>query len=99
MDPSEYAWSSYRCNGMGIELDLCTPHEEYKKLGENRGQRIRTYRSLFKAEMEGELLEEIRFTVNQGHALGNERFRDEIEALYGRRVRPAKMGRPRKSCI
>ena len=98
-DPSEYAWSSYRCNGMGIVSDLCTPHEEYMKLGRYGIQRLRTYRSLFKAQVEGELLEEIRYTVNQGNALGNERFRDEIEALYGRRVRPAKMGRPRKSCI
>ena len=89
----------YRCNGMGIESDLCTLHEEYKKLGETRGQRIRTYLSLCKAREEGELLEAIRDTVNQGHALGNERFRDEIDAVYDRLVKPANMGRPRKSCI
>jgi len=27
--------------------------------------------------------------------LGNDRFKDEVELLYDRRVRPAKMGRPK----
>lgn len=99
LDPSDYQWSSYRCNGMGIESELYSPHETYLKLGQTKIQRLQAYRSLFKVHVEGELLEEIRCTVNQGLALGNERFKDEIEALYGRRVRPAKMGRPRKSLI
>jgi len=98
-DPSDYAWSSYRCNGMGIESDIYTPHEEYLLLGKSKNQRLQAYRSLFKAHVESELLEEIRNSVNGGLALGKERFKDEIEALYGRRVRPAKMGRPRKCLI
>ncbi len=32
-DPSAYTWSSYHCNALGIESKLCTPHEEYLKLG------------------------------------------------------------------
>ena len=99
LDPSDYPWSSYRCNGMGIESELYSPHDTYLKLGQTKIQRLQAYRSLFKAHVEGELLEEIRCAVNQGLALGNDRFKDEIETLYGRRVRPAKMGRPRKSLI
>ena len=99
MDPSEYVWSSYRCNGMGLVSELCTPHEEYLKLGRTKADRLQNYRSLFKAHVGGELLEEIRGCVNQGMALGNDRFKDEIEAMHGRRVRPAKLGRPRKSLI
>ena len=98
-DPSGYEWSSYRCNGLGIASELCTPHEEYLKLGRTKNERLYTYRSLFKAHVEGELLGAIRSSVNQGLALGNDRFKEEIENLYGRRVRPAKMGRPRKSLI
>lgn len=98
-DPSDYEWSSYRCNGLGIESELCTPHEKYLNLGRTQKQRLYAYRSLFKAHVEEELLEEIRRSVNRGLALGNDRFKDEIENLYGRRVRPAKMGRPRKSLI
>jgi len=95
-DPSEYSWSSYRHNAFGIESALCTPHEEYLKLGEDRRKRLSAYRSLFKAHIDSELLEQIRCTINQGLALGNDRFKDEVEILYGRRVRPAKMGRPEK---
>ena len=35
-DPSEYKWSSYRANALGIKTDLCTPHPQYlavKQLG------------------------------------------------------------------
>jgi putative transposase len=52
--------------------------------------------------IDGELLSDVREALNKGLALGSERFRDEVEALYGRRVKPAKMGRPksiRESCI
>ena len=56
-------------------------------------------RSLFQARIEGNLLEQIRSSVNQGLALGNRRFKEEIELLYGRRVQSAKMGRPQKSLI
>jgi putative transposase len=95
-EPSAYAWSSYRCNGLGIESGLCTPHDEYLKLGKSQDNRLRAYRALFKAHVDGELLVQIRGSVNKGLALGSEHFKDEVERLYGRRVRPAKMGRPKK---
>jgi len=25
-EPSVYVWSSYRCNGLGVESELCTSH-------------------------------------------------------------------------
>ena len=95
-DPSDYPWSSYRCNAFGNVSTLCTPHEEYLKLGQQQEERLRAYRDLFKVQMGEALLEQIRETVNKGLALGNDRFKDEIEELYGRRVKPAKMGRPKK---
>ena len=98
-DPSEYAWSSYGCNGLGIKTELCTPHEEYLKLGESKDKRLLTYRDLFKVHLDGELLDQIRGSVNKGLALGNDHFKDEVETQYGQRVRPAKMGRPKKSLI
>ena len=36
--------------------------------------------------MEDELLSDIRLALNKGMALGNERFKSEIETLSGRRV-------------
>jgi putative transposase len=98
-DPAEYPWSSYRSNGLGVETDLCTPHHEYLKLGRNKQERMVVYRALFTAHVDGKLIEDIRRAVNKGLALGNESFKDEVEALYGRRVRQARMGRPVKSLI
>jgi putative transposase len=42
------------------------------------------------------IIKDIREAVNKGLALESERFKDEIETNLKRRVRPAKMGRPRK---
>jgi len=28
-EPSEYSWSSYGCNALGIETELQTPHDLY----------------------------------------------------------------------
>ncbi len=97
-DPSGYTWSSYRCNALGINSELCTHHDEYLKLGNSKVKRQLAYRALFKAHVDCTLLEQIRGSVNKGLALGNDRFKDEVETLYGRRVRPSKMGRPKKSC-
>ena len=44
--------------------------------------------------MEDELLSDIRLALNKGLALGNERFKSEIETLSGRRVTDGKRGRP-----
>jgi putative transposase len=94
-DPADYVWSSYRCNALGVESSLCSPHDEYLALGKVAEERYRSYRELFKYQVDGELLDDVRNALNKGLALGGERFQDEVEALYGRRVKPAKMGRPK----
>ena len=93
-DPAEYAWSSYPINALGRASELCTPHPEYLRLGRAKARRLERYRSLFKANVEGELLSEIRSGINKSMALGNDRFKDEIEQLTGRRVKPRSAGRP-----
>jgi len=93
-DPGEYAWSSYPINALGKTSDLCTPHPEYVKLGCTKDERMKNYRALFSHHVEGNLLEEIRSGVNKGMAIGHDRFKDEIELLTGRRLKPKKAGRP-----
>ena len=93
-DPSEYSWSSYQAHGLGKKVVMHSPHAEYLKLDKNEKIRQEVYRSFFKSHVDSELINNIRLTVNKGLALGNNRFQDEIELLYGHRVRPAKMGRP-----
>jgi putative transposase len=93
-DPSAYFWSSFQINALGKESDLCTPHPEFLRLGNTKNERMKNYRALFAHHLEGELLNEIRLSVNKGMAIGHERFKDEIEKLTGRRLKPKKVGRP-----
>ena len=93
-DPNEYAWSSYQVNALGKRSDLCVPHSEYLRLGNTKSECMKNYQALFIHHVEDELLEEIRLSTNKGMAIGDERFKDEIEILTGRRVKPKKVGRP-----
>ena len=98
-DPAEYAWSSYQYHALGKSIALCTPHEEYLHLGDTNLDKQAAYRELFKSHIDGELLVDIRSAVNKGLALGGEHFKSEIERLCGRRVRSARMGRPKSSMV
>jgi putative transposase len=93
-DPEDYRWSSYHVNALGQSSNLCTPHSTYLALGANAKERRKNYRALFDHYVDDELLEEIRANINKGLALGNDRFKVEIEALTGRRVQAKKRGRP-----
>lgn len=95
LDPAEYSWSSYQCHALGKTIHMSTPHEEYLALGDSDSIRQSAYRELFRYHVDEELIKDIRLAVNKGMALGGEKFKDEIERLHNRRVRPARMGRPR----
>ncbi|OQK15466.1 hypothetical protein AU255_14650 [Methyloprofundus sedimenti] len=49
---------------------------------------------LFKYQVEGKLLDDIRFAAKKGMMLGNERFTAEIKSLTGHWMTAKKMGRP-----
>ena len=91
-DPADYRWSSYCAHGIGRVSKLWTPHPLYLGLGDTDSERRVRYRSLFQSSIEGELLSEVRQSVNRGLALGSERFRQEIEKLGGRRQHLLKRG-------
>ena len=93
-DPGDYRWSSYQVNALGHRSGLCTPHPAFLALGVNAEERRKNYRALFERHVEGELLAKIRENTNKGLALATHRFKEEIEALTGRRVKAKKRGRP-----
>jgi putative transposase len=94
--PEVYHWSSYSCNALGRTSALCTPHDEYVRLGETDSMRRQAYRRLFQVAPSRGALTDIRGSVNKGLALGSDEFKKKIERLHGRRVRQASMGRPVK---
>jgi len=97
ISPSEYSWSSYNFNALGIVNDLITPHQEYLALGDSASERNAAYIELFKIEVDGELLNNIGGSINKGLALGSDAFIKEIEALTKVRVSSRKAGRPKKN--
>ncbi len=94
-DPAQYIWSSYQYHALGKAISMSTPHEQYLALGDTHLIRQNVYRELFHVHVDNMFIKDIRLAVNKGLALGDERFKDEIERLHNRRVRPARMGRPR----
>ncbi|MBT9438503.1 MAG: transposase [Desulfobacterales bacterium] len=94
--PGEYRWSSYGYNGQGERSDLLSHHSVYQGLGRTSEERQAAYRELFRHELEPGVVDQIRQATNGNFALGNQRFKEEIAAMLGRRVTPGKAGRPRK---
>ena len=92
-DPGEYRWSSYQCNGLGSVSDLCTPHQMFLCLGEDIESRCHAYRMFLSQDVDGDLLKEIRINTHKGMAVGSDRFKEEIEAITGRRLKSKKRGR------
>ena len=77
-----------------IGQDLNSDSEEYLKLGETKAECSEKYQTFCEQSTNEELLKEIRDSTNKGLAIGDDRFKMEVEKMTGRRVRPLKSGRP-----
>jgi putative transposase len=95
--PGDYRYSSYSCNATGKPDSLVSSHPVYQALATSTDQQQVAYRALFSTDIAPELLATIRSTTNACQVIGNEKFKDQIETMLGRSVRPGKSGRPRKT--
>ena len=95
--PAEYRWTSYRSNGQDEHKDWLKAHPEYLALGNTREARLARYRDLFTSPVDPELVSESRNATNGNYALGNDRFKSEIEQILKRRVTKRKPGRHAKT--
>jgi len=87
--PADYKWSSYHFHAQQEErlsTNFWTPRPLYIGLGKNQKQRSENYLSLFKGHIDETEIQQIRQTAQQSIALGNDKFKQEIEQLTGRRV-------------
>jgi len=92
--PIEYRWSSYSSNANGMPAARLTSHGEYLALGLDEAARRNAYGNLFVNELDRSLLKEIRGCAHGGYALGNDRFRSDIERVLMRPAAPRQPGRP-----
>lgn len=95
--PGDYPYSSYCHNAIGKPDALLTTHPVYQSLATTQKQRLATYRASFADEIAPDLLDLVRNTTNACQVLGNDKFKDQIEAMIGRSVRPGKAGRPKSA--
>lgn len=95
--PDEYRWSSYAANADGKSDPLVTAHSVFEALGTSRCERQAAYRDLFQARIDDKTLDSIREATQKGRVLGNDRFKDKIEQLLNRRIRPLPRGGDRRS--
>ncbi|MDX8403928.1 MAG: transposase [Mariprofundaceae bacterium] len=92
--PSEYEWSSYRTNAEGKPDVMVKPHTLYRALGATDTERQLAYRELFRSHIDDGKISEIRASWQTGTPLGNDRFREQIEAVLERKVGYSQRGRP-----
>ena len=94
-DPAHYRWTSYRRNALGAADSRITPHVLYQAMGQTDKRRQTAYRALFRAQLDGAAIDDIRLALNQNQPLGNSRFYARIEKATGVRRQARQRGRPR----
>jgi putative transposase len=95
--PGEYRWSSFRSNASGTADPALSPHPLYLALGNSAVARGDAYRALFDRHLEPTEVQSIREATEAGVVLGNDRFKEQIEAALSRRVDRRSHGGDRKS--
>lgn len=95
--PSEYPWSSYQSNAVGVGNTLITPRPEYERMGNTLEECQTNYQALFQYPLDKETLKNIRDATNKSWVLGDTKFREAVEQQLARRVTPIAKGGDRKS--
>jgi len=95
----DYPWSSFHHHSAIHASELVIDHPLYTALGDDPAERGHAYSQLFRYAFDPGLLDYIAETVQVGRILGGDRFKDQVEQIADRRVRPLKRGRPRKELL
>ena len=94
-DPAHYRWTSYRCNALGQDNAILSPHPVYLGIAKTGSGRLSAYRALFRAHLDKAVIADIRLALNQSQPLGDSRFYAGIESVIGERRQARPRGRPR----
>ena len=92
-NPSQYRWSSYGANALGLYDPLVAPHELFRALGYDGESRMAAYRALFHDGLDVRTMSDIRDATNKAWALG--RVPEVAARCLNRRARPLVRGRKR----
>lgn len=94
--PGDYCWSSYRHHayGDGDLNPLIKEHEVYNRIASSTDERRHAYRELFSVNLDSEDIHRIRNASTFSMPLGDQRFKEQIEEMLGRKIGHDKYGRP-----
>jgi putative transposase len=95
--PGAYRWSSYHRNALGQPDLVIVSHGRYRALGRSEVERQEAYRRLFTVHVDDGQLTQIRDAWRTGTPLGNDRFKEAVEAMLGRKIGQVRRGRPKKT--
>ena len=78
--PSHYRWSSF-CHNAGVRtIKMISLHRIYLALAEETAERANVYQELFTVELDDEAMKKIKDAWLTGTPLGNDYFKEMIEA-------------------
>jgi putative transposase len=92
--PAEYAWSSFRANGMGIPCPFLTEHPSRRSLGEDDIERRIAYRTMFDAPQPEKEVQLFRAALASSLPAGSENFIKHVAIASGRRMKRRNRVRP-----
>lgn len=93
----DYPHSSYAHHAAGVDDALITAHPCYLNLAGDCAARQNAYQTLFHNVPDKKLLARISNSINARGVVGDDRYKEQIEAMLGRRVPTGKRGRPAKT--
>ncbi len=94
--PGHYRWSSFCHNAGTRKISFVCGHPVYMSLGKSDKARHGAYRELFNGYIDPGLIKQIADAWQTGTPLGNQLFRDKIEARLSLKVGQTRRGRPKK---
>ncbi len=97
MDMEHYRWSSHAHHTGARRQAWLTDHPAYWKLGNTPFEREAVYKQLCATPPASKVVEAIDDATRKAWALGSDAFRASLAKLTGRRLEPARRGRPRKT--
>lgn len=95
--PSNYLWSSYHHNALGVTDKIITPHKKYVALESELYSCTQNYADLFLKPLDPVVIDEITEYTDKSWVLGSNDFKNFIEKILNRRSSPKPRGGDRKS--
>jgi putative transposase len=94
--PGHYQWSSYHCHTTGRPASIAKDHEVFLRIASTPEERLYRYRALLRTDLDARDVRDVRKAMAFSIPLGNNLFKEGIEATLGKSVNYIARGRPKQ---